>query len=240
MTPDHVDARPAREGRSRECRQGQDPLLSAIDAFKQGMAAYDVHPGAGTDVDDAVAGQTYGPALRTLQQWSTPAVTRAGAMAALELAGQDLEHSLDGALVTAMVRAALGYFQRQEDGYAPINLNTTFAGAIAAMDRHTRMEALYDALAHLSDARSGLVSRPRMSEYGPGAEALEALDDFIMDQMDAVKNRALAVPPADWSDQDARLALMMKHVARFRTDTTEMHAVVAQLSADLVAIRSPA
>lgn len=121
---------------------------------------------------------------------------------------------------------------------AQIDLNGAFSGAIAAMDRHTRMEALYDALAHLSDSLSGIVSRPRMGEEGPGAEALEALDDFIMDQMDAVKNRALAVPPADWADQDARLALMMKHVARFRTDMTEMHAVVAQLSADLAAIQS--
>ena len=80
---------------------------------------------------------------------------------------------------------------------AQIDLNGAFSGAIAAMDRHTRMEALYDALAHLSDSLSGIVSRPRMGEEGPGAEALEALDDFIMDQMDAVKNRALAVPPAE-------------------------------------------
>lgn len=219
-------------------KQRKDTLLTAIESFKLSMAAYEAHPGAGTDAENAVIEETYGPALRTLQQWSAPAETRAGALAALELASQDLEHSLDGELVTAMVRAALGYLHRQEDGYAPINLNATFAGAIGAMDRHTRMEAAYDALAHLSDALSGLVSRPRMGEEGPGAEALEALDDFLMDHMDAVKNRALAVPPADWADQDARLALMMKHVARFRTDTTEMHAVVGQLTADLAAIQS--
>lgn len=118
---------------------------------------------------------------------------------------------------------------------AQTDLTTVFASAIAAMDKHVRMEALYDALAHLSDSLSGLVSRPRMGEDEPGAAALESLDDFVMDQMDAVKNRALAVPPADWANQDARIALLMKHVARFRTDTDQMHAVVAQINADLVA-----
>ena len=120
------------------------------------------------------------------------------------------------------------------------DLNATFSSSIAAIDRHVRMEALYDALAHLSDSLSGLVSRPRMGEEGPGADALEALDDFIMDQMDAVKNRALAVAPVDWTDQDARMALLMKHVARFRTDTEQMQAVVAQLTADLAATRPDA
>jgi hypothetical protein len=93
---------------------------------------------------------------------------------------------------------------------AQIDLNTAFATAIAAMERHTRMEGLYDALAHLSDSLSGLVSRPRMGEEGPGAEALEALDDFVMDQMAAVKNRALSVPPAEWPDHEAKFALLIK------------------------------
>ena len=121
---------------------------------------------------------------------------------------------------------------------APIDLNATFSTAIASMDRHTRMEALYDALAHLSDALSGLVSRPRVSEEGPGAAALEALDDFVMDQMDAVKNRALAVPPPDWADQDARIALLMKYVARFRIDTAEMLAIIPLINTDLKAAQS--
>ena len=116
---------------------------------------------------------------------------------------------------------------------AQIDLTNVFSGAIAGIDRHTRMEALYDALAHLSDSLSGLVSRPRMGEEGPGAEALEALDDFIMDQMTAVKNRALAVPPADWPDHEAKYALLMKHVARFRTDASELETVVARIVADL-------
>ena len=121
-----------------------------------------------------------------------------------------------------------------------LDLTTTFSAAIAGIDRHVRMEALYDALAHLSDSLSGLVSRPRMGEEGPGADALEALDDFLMDQMDAVKNRALAVPPADWADHQAKYALMMKHIARFRTDTDELEMVASQILAGLVAIEPDA
>jgi hypothetical protein len=121
---------------------------------------------------------------------------------------------------------------------AHIDLNSTFSGAIAGIDRHTRMEALYDALAHLSDSLSGLVSRPRMGEEGLAADALEALDDFIMDQMDAVKNRALAVPPADWADQDAKIALMMKHIARFRTDTDELLTILPMITAELASAGS--
>lgn len=123
---------------------------------------------------------------------------------------------------------------------AQVDLSTAFSNSNAGMDRHVRMEALYDALAHLSDSLSGIVSRPRSGEEGPCADALDGFCDFIMDQMDAVKNRALAVPPADWADQDARLALLMKHIARFRTDMAEMHTAVAQLTADLEAIRSGA
>jgi hypothetical protein len=120
------------------------------------------------------------------------------------------------------------------------DLNATFSSAIAAMDRHTRMEALYDALAHLSDSLSGLVSRPRIGEEGPGADALEALDDFVMNQMDAVKNRALSVLPADWPDHQAKYGLMMKHIARFRTDTTELELVASQILAGLEAIEPDA
>jgi hypothetical protein len=123
---------------------------------------------------------------------------------------------------------------------AQIDLNTAFSSAIVATDRHTRMEALYDALAHLSDSLSGIVSRPRMGDEGLGATALEALDNFIMDQMDAVKNRALAVPPADWPDHQAKFALLMKHVARFRTDTTELELVAAQIVAGLEAMEPDA
>ncbi|MBX9457108.1 MAG: hypothetical protein KL863_14375 [Rhizobium sp.] len=118
---------------------------------------------------------------------------------------------------------------------AQVDLNTAFSDAIAGIDRHTRMEALYDALAHLSDSLSGLVSRPRMGEEGPGADALEALDDFISDQMDAVKNRAIALPPMEWADQDAKIALLMKHVARFRNDTEELLAILPMITAELAA-----
>jgi hypothetical protein len=107
-----------------------------------------------------------------------------------------------------------------------IDLNATFSAAIASMEKHVRMEALYDALAHLSDSLSGLVSRPRIGGTGAGSEALEALDDFIMDQMDAVKNRAVTVVPREWPDQEAKLALLMKHLARFRTDAEQMAAIV--------------
>lgn len=201
-----------------------DPLVTAIEELQKGMAAYDSHPDAGTDDDEAVAEHTYRPSLRTLQQWSVPAVTRAGALAALELANQDLEHSLDSALVTSMIGAAFSFF-RGETG-TQVDLNATFAAAIARMEKHVRMEALYDALAHLSDSLSGLVSRPRIGAQGSGAEALEVLDDFIMDQMDAVKNRAVAVVPTEWPDQEARIAILMKHLARFRTDADQMTAIL--------------
>jgi hypothetical protein len=213
-----------------------DPLLSAIGSFKLGMATYDAHPGAGTDDDDAIVEATYGPALRALQQWSVPAMTRASALAALELANEDLDHSMDHALISAMVKASYGFFRNEGTSKASADLTATISASVGAVDRHTHMEALYDGLAHLSDALSGLVSRPRMGEEGPGAAALEALDDFLMDQMDAVKNRALAVPPAGWPDHQAKFALMMKHVARFRTDTTELELVASQIVAGLEAI----
>lgn len=85
-----------------EIRRG-DPIVSAIDAYLAGCAAYS----ASGQEDDETANATYGPSLEILERWDRPAVTREGAAAALRLA---LDEMPDGyTLVSALLSAALAY-----------------------------------------------------------------------------------------------------------------------------------
>lgn len=115
------------------------------------------------------------------------------------------------------------------------SLTTTFASAIEGMAQHTRLEGLYDALAHISDATTALGFKPRVSEDNAGYMALAALDDFVMDQMDAVKEKALATEAIDWPNKEARIAILLKHVARYRADVDEMVSILDKFGAEIAA-----
>lgn len=90
-----------------------DPLITAIDAYKAGMAAYEGKEEFETqEAEDAAIAATYGPAFEVLENWDQPATTRAGALEALRLAakgngivGIDIQEN--------MIDAALGYFERE-------------------------------------------------------------------------------------------------------------------------------
>lgn len=63
-----------------------------------------------TDEDmDAAVETTYGPPLAVLDTWNRPAVTRAGAVAALKYVQTEVTGLGDG--IDAMVKAALGYLE---------------------------------------------------------------------------------------------------------------------------------
>lgn len=94
-----------------------DPLITAIDAYDTGMAAYDGREEFETpEAEQAAIAVTYGPPLQILEDWDKPAVTRAGAVAALRFAAKG--HGVIGIdLQQSMIEAALGYFE-QEGGEA--------------------------------------------------------------------------------------------------------------------------
>ncbi|MDE4620631.1 hypothetical protein [Sinorhizobium meliloti] len=84
-----------------------DPLLAAIKAYRDGMAAYNAAPAD----DEETVERTYGAPLDVLMDWEEPAQTREGAMAALRLALQEEREFKAAPLATAMLQAALDYFE---------------------------------------------------------------------------------------------------------------------------------
>lgn len=89
-----------------------DPLLDAVAAFRAGMADYN----ANAPQDDAGANAysliSWKPPHAVLANWTAPATTRNGAMAALRLA-VDEEETGDSPLVGPMMRAALAYLEQE-------------------------------------------------------------------------------------------------------------------------------
>ncbi|MBB2832301.1 UNVERIFIED_ORG: hypothetical protein GGD51_002430 [Rhizobium esperanzae] len=89
-----------------------DPLLDAVAAFRSGMADYI----ANAPQDDAGANAycliSWMPPHAVLANWTAPATTRAGAMAALRLAVDEDEVG-DSPLVGPMMRAALAYLDQE-------------------------------------------------------------------------------------------------------------------------------
>lgn len=83
-----------------------DPLILSIDACRRAMEAYDAAP----DGSDAAAEKKYKEHLRYLRDNTVPAVSKEGALAALEMAidaSADNDHNLS----IVMIRVAFEYFK---------------------------------------------------------------------------------------------------------------------------------
>jgi len=89
----------------------REPLVEAINAYRSGMREFDRHELDDNDQIDAYADATYAPPLKTLDEWNLPALTRAGAIAALRFAVDESATSLVPDGVGAMIKAALGYLE---------------------------------------------------------------------------------------------------------------------------------
>ncbi|MBY3162087.1 hypothetical protein HFO65_15745 [Rhizobium laguerreae] len=88
----------------------EDPLLEAIVAYRQGLSDYTAHAPEDRDSADVYAEKSYRPARRILKTWEAPAKTFVGAVSALKMA-KDADLNDDSEVVSAMVKAALGYFE---------------------------------------------------------------------------------------------------------------------------------
>ncbi|MBN9032821.1 MAG: hypothetical protein J0I23_23755 [Rhizobiales bacterium] len=91
-----------------------DPLVDAIRAYKNGIAAFDaikeddwpLHGG-----EEAVIEKTYAKSLQALQSWHKPALTRQGAVEALRFAHTENKAHCSNPIIMAMLTAALTYFE---------------------------------------------------------------------------------------------------------------------------------
>lgn len=94
----------------------RDPIITAIATFEEGVAAFNATPSAVTEaMEEQVIEATYGPPLAVLAEWSEPAVTLDGAMAAIRFAAKELrEGGTD--VARRMLAAALSYFDGGANG----------------------------------------------------------------------------------------------------------------------------
>ncbi|WP_051447600.1 hypothetical protein [Rhizobium leguminosarum] len=88
----------------------EDPLLEAIVRYRHGMSEFAANAPNDRDLSDAFAEKSYRPAREALVSWDKPAATFVGAVSALKMA-KDADKNDDADLVSAMVNAALGYFE---------------------------------------------------------------------------------------------------------------------------------
>jgi hypothetical protein len=89
-----------------------DPLIAHIADFRSGVADYNANAPEDDDEADAYADVTYGPPLKILSEWEAPAMSLASAIEALRLAASESEDFAGSPVGRAMLRAALGYFER--------------------------------------------------------------------------------------------------------------------------------
>lgn len=88
----------------------RDPLLDAIDAYREAADAY--NDGDFDDDDltpEEFALQPHVIALRTLKVWSAPALSAAGAFAALQLAYDDMSAGHSDEIALPMIGAAMAF-----------------------------------------------------------------------------------------------------------------------------------
>lgn len=84
-----------------------DPLLTAINDYREDCAAYRELPDDSPDSDDAAVAETYGPAMETLMNWNRRARSREAVVHALELIKSE-RLVLDG-IGTALLDACIPY-----------------------------------------------------------------------------------------------------------------------------------
>ncbi|MGT2444497.1 hypothetical protein ACU4I5_18735 [Ensifer adhaerens] len=88
---------------------GTDPLLAAINDYREGCAAYRELPDDSPDSDDAAAAATYGPALETLVNWTQQARSREAVVNALELI--KCERLVMDGMATALIDACIPFIK---------------------------------------------------------------------------------------------------------------------------------
>ena len=82
-----------------------DPILDAVQAFRDGLADYSANAPVDDHLTGAYAQATYIPPMQTLQAWDQPIKTKQGALAALETAMDEAEQHDNGPVEAAMMRA---------------------------------------------------------------------------------------------------------------------------------------
>ncbi len=88
---------------------GMDPLLTAINDYREGCVAYRELPDDSPDSDDAAIAETYGPAMETLVNWNQRARSREAVVHALELIKSE-RLVIDG-MATALLDACIPYIK---------------------------------------------------------------------------------------------------------------------------------
>ncbi len=90
-----------------------DPLAAACAAYVAALEDYNANAPSEDAAANAYAATTWKPARDVLENWTEPAVSRDGAMAALRLAAREEEDTGYSGLTSPLLTAALAYFEKE-------------------------------------------------------------------------------------------------------------------------------
>jgi len=93
------------------CTTCTDPIVTAIADYRAGMEAFGTLPEMTKEDEARAAAATYEPPTEVLENWNRPAETRAGAIAALELVRDGLDHYVDASIAVPLIAAVLGFLR---------------------------------------------------------------------------------------------------------------------------------
>jgi hypothetical protein len=89
-----------------------DPLLDMITAYRNGLADFNANAPEDNDGANAYGEISWLPPFKALENWTAPATTREGAIAALRLAVEEGAHSY-AEFIHPLTTAALAYFEQE-------------------------------------------------------------------------------------------------------------------------------
>lgn len=156
---------------------------------------------------------------------------------------------LSYAVVETAVKAA-AFKERWSDSFPPVSepaiapapfrsverIGSDFAAAFDAMTSHQQMSQMYETLAHLSDTVSALQCRPWFDTASESDDALQSLDNFLMAQIDAIRERAFTVQPTSRLEREARALLLIKYATRTRLNEEDAFDIVDSLRSEKVPV----
>lgn len=88
-----------------------DALVSVVLAFQQAQIDFHALTPCSDDIANAFADDHMAPAMRAVENWTAPAISHAGAVAAIRLALEEAEGFESSSLIPPLLRAALAYLE---------------------------------------------------------------------------------------------------------------------------------
>ena len=211
-------------------RTSADPLVDAIQAYRNGLVQFDA-----ISVDDlplqdeeAVAMATYGAPLDVLEAWDDPAPTREGAIEALKLVNEKMPpHMIPaecGMIIEPLLRSVRGYLESLQECGSSGPMHRSSKPEISMLGNFdmsrfvgNQWDAVYDALSLAISGISGIESQPRCEDkphiLNPAGDYLDDLSEFLINERERLIKKLQMQQPGNADERRTRASLLVRYQA---------------------------